>query len=239
MVSPKLRLGAALALVVVSIAAVPAWTGSRDPLPANYRQWVDRDAAYLITKEEREAFMRLASNETRDAFIQRFWELRNPTPDAPSNPFKEECYRPAHCLCEPVFQHGSRRGRPAQRPRPCLHHPGRAAATGEVPAHPGAGPFAWPVYNDPMPFRSSMLPWQKKSKTPPPDETGQEAGYLKTLGEKQTPVTIKLMDGEVVNGWVEYYDQKMIRLTREGAPNLFIFKHEIMYIAEDSRKRRE
>ena len=25
----------------------------------------------------------------------------------------------------------------------------------------------------------------------------------------------------------------MIRLTREGAPNLFIFKHEIMYIAED------
>jgi hypothetical protein len=26
----------------------------------------------------------------------------------------------------------------------------------------------------------------------------------------------------------------MIRLTREGAPNLFIFKHEIMYIAEDT-----
>jgi hypothetical protein len=25
----------------------------------------------------------------------------------------------------------------------------------------------------------------------------------------------------------------MVRLTREGAPNLFIFKHEIMYIAED------
>ena len=25
----------------------------------------------------------------------------------------------------------------------------------------------------------------------------------------------------------------MIRLTREGEPNLFIFKHEIMYIAED------
>ena len=25
----------------------------------------------------------------------------------------------------------------------------------------------------------------------------------------------------------------MVRLTREGAPNLFIFKHEIAYIAED------
>jgi hypothetical protein len=29
----------------------------------------------------------------------------------------------------------------------------------------------------------------------------------------------------------------MIRLTREGAPNLFIFKHEIMYIAEDAGRR--
>jgi host factor-I protein len=40
------------------------------------------------------------------------------------------------------------------------------------------------------------------------------------------------MDGEIVRGWVEYYDRDMIRLTREGAPNLFIFKHDIMYIAE-------
>jgi hypothetical protein len=27
-------------------------------------------------------------------------------------------------------------------------------------------------------------------------------------------------------------------LTRQGAPNLFIFKHEIMYIAEDGAKRK-
>jgi host factor-I protein len=71
-----------------------------------------------------------------------------------------------------------------------------------------------------------------KSKTPPPDDTHQEAAYLKALGEKQTPVSIKLMDGEVVSGWIEYYDRRMVRLTRDGAPNLFIFKHEIAYIAE-------
>jgi host factor-I protein len=35
-----------------------------------------------------------------------------------------------------------------------------------------------------------------------------------------------------VQGWIEYYDKNMVRLTREGAPNLFIFKHDIMYIAE-------
>ncbi len=83
-----------------------------------------------------------------------------------------------------------------------------------------------------------MLPLQKKAKNPPPDETYQESSYLKSLGEKQTPVSVKLLDGEIVRGWIEYYDQKMIRLTREGAPNLFIFKHEIMYISDDSVTRK-
>ncbi len=73
----------------------------------------------------------------------------------------------------------------------------------------------------------------KKAKAPPPEETLEEAAYLKSLGDKQKSVQVKLLDGEVVRGWIEYYDKHMIRLTREGAPNLFIFKHEIMYIAED------
>jgi host factor-I protein len=46
------------------------------------------------------------------------------------------------------------------------------------------------------------------------------------------------MDGQIVSGWIEYYDKHMVRLTREGAPNLFIFKHEIMYIAEDGGKKK-
>ena len=88
-----------------------------------------------------------------------------------------------------------------------------------------------------MAFRTSGSP-PKKGKAPPPEETFEEAAYLKSLGEKQRIVSVKLKDGEVVRGWVEYYDKNMIRLTRENAPNLFIFKHEIMYIAEDGGKRR-
>ena len=76
-----------------------------------------------------------------------------------------------------------------------------------------------------------------KGRTPPPDDTHQEANYLKMLGEKQRPVRIKLIGGEVVRGWIEYYDRRMVRLTREGAPNLFIFKHEIAYIAEDTIRK--
>ncbi len=71
----------------------------------------------------------------------------------------------------------------------------------------------------------------------PAEDTHQEAAYLKALGEKQRPVRVKLLDGEVVHGWIEYYDRRMIRLTREGAPNLFIYKHDIAYIAEESGRR--
>jgi host factor-I protein len=89
-----------------------------------------------------------------------------------------------------------------------------------------------------MAFRgSSDLSHHNKGRTPPPDDTHQEAAYLKMLGEKQRPVRIKLMDGSVVRGWIEYYDRRMVRLTREGAPNLFIFKHEIAYIAEEAIRK--
>jgi host factor-I protein len=90
-----------------------------------------------------------------------------------------------------------------------------------------------------MSFRAlaNQQAFKKSGKTPPPEETFQESAYLKALGEKQRAVAVKLQDGEVVHGWIEYYDRNMIRLTREGAPNLFIFKHEIMYIAEESSRK--
>jgi host factor-I protein len=89
-----------------------------------------------------------------------------------------------------------------------------------------------------MPFHGSGAPNARRGgKTPPPEETLEEAAYLKGLGEKQRPVSIKLVDGEVVRGWIEYYDKNMVRLTRDGEPNLFIFKHDILYIAEEGRKK--
>jgi host factor-I protein len=46
-----------------------------------------------------------------------------------------------------------------------------------------------------------------------------------------------LRDGETVRGWIEYFDDAMLRLTREGHPNLFIYKHQIRSISEAGRKR--
>ncbi len=56
-----------------------------------------------------------------------------------------------------------------------------------------------------------------RSKTPPPGETGQEALYLRSLSDRQITVTVKLRDGETVRGWIEYFDDGMLRLTRERA----------------------
>ena len=73
------------------------------------------------------------------------------------------------------------------------------------------------------------LSTRRRSKTPPPGETGQEALYLKSLSERQVTVTIKLRDGETVRGWIEYFDDSMLRLTRVGHPNLFIYKHQPLH----------
>ena len=77
---------------------------------------------------------------------------------------------------------------------------------------------------------------RRRQKSPPPGETGQESLYLRFLSEKQVPVHVKLRDGESVQGWIEYFDDRMVRLTREGKPNLFIYKHQIRTIAEAAKR---
>jgi host factor-I protein len=40
-----------------------------------------------------------------------------------------------------------------------------------------------------------------------------------------------------VRGWIEYFDDGMLRLTREGKPNLFIYKHQVETITETGKRR--
>jgi host factor-I protein len=73
---------------------------------------------------------------------------------------------------------------------------------------------------------------RRSSKAPPPGETGHEALYLRSLCDRQVNIQVKLRDGETVRGWIEYFDEGMVRLTREGKPNLFIYKNQIRTITE-------
>ena len=84
---------------------------------------------------------------------------------------------------------------------------------------------------------TSPLSTRGRSKAPPPGETGQEALYLRSLSDRQVVVQVKLRDGETVRGWIEYFDETMLRLTREGQPNLFIYKHQIRSITEAGKRR--
>src|SRR5271155_319533 len=62
-------------------------------LDSQYKKWLNEDVIYIITPEERSAFVHLQTNEEREQFIEQFWQRRNPDPDSAENTFKEEHYR--------------------------------------------------------------------------------------------------------------------------------------------------
>ena len=62
-------------------------------LEGPYRTWLNEDVVYIISPEERTAFLQLETNEEREQFIEQFWLRRSSNPDLPDNDFKEEHYR--------------------------------------------------------------------------------------------------------------------------------------------------
>jgi GWxTD domain-containing protein len=62
-------------------------------LPPEYNRWISEDVRWIISAQEKEAFLKLATNEERDHFVVEFWERRNPNPGGKENLFKEEHYR--------------------------------------------------------------------------------------------------------------------------------------------------
>jgi GWxTD domain-containing protein len=57
-----------------------------------YKDWLEKDVAYIITEEERKAFKKLATDDERERFIEEFWRRRDPDPDTDENEFREEYY---------------------------------------------------------------------------------------------------------------------------------------------------
>ena len=62
-------------------------------LDTPYKKWLQEEVPYIISDEERNAFLHLQTNEEREQFIEAFWQRRDPTPDTVENEFKEEHYR--------------------------------------------------------------------------------------------------------------------------------------------------
>jgi GWxTD domain-containing protein len=68
-------------------------SNSAKNLPSKYQRWLDEEVLWIITPEERTAFLQLHDDEEREQFVYQFWERRNPTPGSAENKFKEEYYR--------------------------------------------------------------------------------------------------------------------------------------------------
>jgi len=62
-------------------------------LQGPFRKWLAEDVKYIISNEERKAFVELNTDEERESFIENFWIRRDPTPDSMENEFREEHYR--------------------------------------------------------------------------------------------------------------------------------------------------
>ncbi|MCB1055955.1 MAG: GWxTD domain-containing protein, partial [Acidobacteria bacterium] len=60
-------------------------------LGADYRQWLT-EVELLISNEELDAFLALEKDYQRDAFIRRFWQVRDPFPETARNEFKTNWY---------------------------------------------------------------------------------------------------------------------------------------------------
>jgi GWxTD domain-containing protein len=117
-----------------------------------YKHWLNEDVTYIISPEERSAFLQLATNEEREQFIEQFWLRRSSNPDLPDNDFKEEHYRRIAYANE-HFASGIP-GWKTDRGRIYIIH----GPADEVESHPTGGTYDRPM--DEGGGSTSTYPWE-------------------------------------------------------------------------------
>ncbi len=71
-------------------------------------------------------------------------------------------------------------------------------------------------------------------KAPPPEQTHAENFYYQKQMQTKTPMVLVLHDGEEVHGVIEWYDKYCLKVNRNGATNLLIYKPSIKYMYKES-----
>src|SRR3954470_17567051 len=83
----------AAGMMLLAMIALQAFAVSTKNLPKTYKEWLEKDVRWIISNDERDAFLNLSDDDARNKFIDEFWEVRNPNPGAPTNPYKDEHYK--------------------------------------------------------------------------------------------------------------------------------------------------
>jgi host factor-I protein len=82
--------------------------------------------------------------------------------------------------------------------------------------------------------RPAPAPADAARKKPlPPDKTHAEEYYFIKQMNAKTPMCVVLDSGEMLHGWVEWYDQECVKLNRHEGPNLLVYKKHIRYLYKD------
>jgi hypothetical protein len=71
---------------------------------------------------------------------------------------------------------------------------------------------------------------QVRKRVPPPLETSAEIFYYKKQIDAHTLMVIVLLDGEEIEGTIEWYDRGALKVNRTDAPNLLVLKRNIKYM---------
>jgi len=210
-----------LLLAAVGALTSPlAFAGAEDKLSPHYREWLDRDAAYIISKPEKTSFLQLTSDEARNQFIEQFWEVRNPTPGAPTNPYKEEHYKRLQYASDHFSSNKSEDGWKTDMGRIYItlgapEQKGRYVTQSEVrgmeiwfysSAHPALPPFFSVIFyeKDPGDFRlySPYMDTPQKLVSNSQMENGVSASLQvidRILGREVALTTLSLIPGEPVS----------------------------------------
>ena len=87
--------------------------------------------------------------------------------------------------------------------------------------------------------RDRDRPAAAPKKIAPSEQTNAENFYYQKQMQTKTPMVIVLRDGEEVHGYIEWYDKNCIKLNRNGAANLMIYKPAIKYMFKEGENGRK
>ncbi len=78
-----------LGLLFIAGCLFPGAAPKSSPQAEEYRQWLEL-VDYIITPDERKIFLQLENDRDRNAFMNIFWNQRDPNRNTPENEFKDE-----------------------------------------------------------------------------------------------------------------------------------------------------
>jgi hypothetical protein len=80
---------------------------------------------------------------------------------------------------------------------------------------------------------------QVRKRQPPPTETHAEIYYYKKQIDAHTPMVIVLLDGEEIEGTIEWYDRGALKINRRSGPNLLVLKRQVKYMYKAEEREQQ